>query len=92
MITKEERKKYGLPLTRPILYFPDRRRNITVEVVGLAEEYKFNSGSCILEALLEDGDSVNIHSDYLKEMQSISFVADLQKNDVRELAYQWFDF
>ena len=80
-IEKDIRRALNLPITKQLVYYPDKNENITVNV----ETYKIIevfSNWWTITIHLENGDDVNIHNLYLKEMQSPTFISDMQKQGV----------
>lgn len=75
--TKELRKSLKLPITKQLVYFTKEcgewKEN---KIVNYQIESTFSSGSCELLVTLESGIKKSIHSDYLSEMQSPSFLSD----------------
>lgn len=75
---KDIRRALNLPITKQLVYYPDKNENITVNI----ETYKISevfSDWWTITIHLENGDDVNIHNLYLKEMQSPTFISDMQK-------------
>lgn len=71
-ITKEIRSKLKLPITKDIVYYPvdDTAPVRVIEIIIEKEWPSWND----LTIILENGKSIRIHGDYLKEMQSPRFV------------------
>ena len=74
---KEIRKVLGLPLTKPLVYYPDKTKNETVSVVSFTIIKEYVS-MWSLKLNLENGDTVRILSRYFAEMQSPTFIRDMQ--------------
>ena len=70
-ITKEIRSKLKLPITKDIVYYPvDDTAPVRVIEISIEKEWpSWND----LTIILENGKSIRIHGDYLKEMQSPRF-------------------
>lgn len=79
-IEKKARRSLGLPISKALVYYPDTRTGETaaVETYEVIEVYP-EWFTLLLH--LESGGEVKIHSMHLKEMQSPTFVADMNKAD-----------
>ena len=76
------RKALGLPVTKQLVYYPDKKDKasaVKVTVYQLIEMYAITDRWYTVELILDNGNRVRIHSDYLVEMQKPSFVADMAK-------------
>ena len=75
---KDIRRALSLPITKQLVYYPNKNENSTlkIETYRIVEMF---SGWWTINIHLENGDDVNIHNLYLKEMQSPTFVSDMQK-------------
>ena len=75
---KDIRRALNLPITKQLVYYPNKRKNdsVRIETYRISEMY---SDWWTITIHLENGDDVNIHNLYLKEMQSPTFVSDMQK-------------
>jgi hypothetical protein len=67
-ITEDIRRMYGLPITKDIVYYPDKHKPITMKVTDIEIPWS------VLEITLEDGTKKRIHSDYLADMQKPDFI------------------
>jgi hypothetical protein len=76
-VTEDIRRLYGLPITKDIVYYPNRHKIETLKVINIVVveifRYYFSTWS-EFEITLEDGTTRHIHSDYLAEMQKPNFV------------------
>ena len=78
---KDIRRALSLPITKQLVYYPNKNENVTVNV----ETYRISEmfpDWWTITIHLENGEEVNIHNLYLKEMQSPTFVADMQKQNI----------
>ena len=75
---KDVRRALSLPITKQLVYYPNKNENstINIETYKIAEVF---SNWWTITIHLENGDDVKIHNLYLKEMQSPTFVSDMQK-------------
>lgn len=79
-IEKNARRSLGLPISKSLVYYPDTRVNETraVETYEVIEIYP-EWFTLLLH--LKGGGEVKIHSMHLKEMQSPTFVTDMNKTN-----------
>lgn len=77
-IEKDARRALNLPITKQLVYYPNININQTIDVeeYGITEVY---DEWYTVKIKLADGVEKMIHSAYLKEMQSPSFIADMKK-------------
>ena len=80
MITKELRRQLSLPVTKDLVYYPNRFKNFTEKVTDI-EIVEENNGWYSLCITTDAGSRAYIHSSYLKNMQSPSFVEDMAESD-----------
>lgn len=75
---KDARRALNLPVTKQLVYYPNINKNQTIDVIeySIAEIY---DDWYTVKIKLADGLEKMIHSAYMKEMQSSSFVADMKK-------------
>ena len=76
------RKALGLPITKSLVYYPDKRSANSIVHINeykLIEMYDTTERWYTVEITLVDGAKVRIHSGYLAEMQKPSFIADMAK-------------
>ena len=74
-ITEDLRRKLGLPITKKLVYYrQDATRSWqTLDITGIRIEREYSVGSS-LNIILYNEERVQIHSDFLKEMQKANFV------------------
>ena len=70
------RKVVGLPVTKQLVYYTDSNKAVPISNYSIKE---FFDGWFVIEITLTNGDTHNIHSTYLAEMQKPSFVADMAR-------------
>ncbi len=75
------RKAIGLPITKQILYYKDKRNSDAVRVINyrIVEMYQITDRWYTLELTTEENTITQIHSAYLAEMQKANFIADMAK-------------
>ncbi len=74
------RKAVGLPVTKQLIFYKDKRTvDSVINVVSyqLVEMFDALDRWYTVEVTLSDGEKVRIHSSYLIEMQKPSFIADM---------------
>ena len=80
MITKELRKELDLPITKDLVYYPNRFKHQTEKVAEIEIVEKYNSWY-LLCITTDAGRNVYIHGSYLRNMQSSSFIEDMAESD-----------
>ena len=76
------RKALGLPVTKQLVYYPDKRDKdsiVKVTVYQLLEMYAITDRWYTVELILENENRVRIQSEFLVEMQKPSFITDMAK-------------
>ena len=71
MIDKTLKQRYGLPITKDVVYYAPG--SDTPIKVNQFRAMKVFSGWAVLELVLETGETVLIHSSFLKEMQAPNY-------------------
>ncbi len=74
------RKTIGLPITKQLVYYPDKRDEksvVDIEKYQIVEIHKETSTWYLIEITTKTGLVVRLHSSYLIEMQKPSFIADM---------------
>ena len=77
---KAIRKIIGLPITKQLIYYPDKRDEksvVDIEKYQIVEIHKVTSMWYLVEITTKTGLVVRLHSSYLIEMQKPSFIADM---------------
>lgn len=77
---KTIRKAIGLPLTKKLIYYPNKRdSNSAVDILQyqIVNMFDITDRWFTIEILTESGEKVRIHSSYLVEMQKPSFIEDM---------------
>lgn len=77
-VEKDARRALNLPITKQLVYYPNINVNKTVEITEYSVTEIYDEWYTI-KIKLSDGSEKMIHSAYLKEMQSPSFIADMKK-------------
>ena len=78
------RKAIGLPVTKQLVFYRNRRDAssvINVERYRINTIYEITDRWFEIDIVTADGETVRIHSRYLVEMQSPSFIEDMRKSD-----------
>lgn len=71
MIDKSLKQKHGLPVTKDVVYYaPGTDTPIKVKQLRAIKVF---DGWSVLELILENGNTVMIHSSFLKEMQTPNY-------------------
>ena len=79
--SKDERKRLGLPVTKQLVYYKDKRDvQSKVNVVSFFEVERFPTWS-LIRLQLADESETDIHSSYFVEMQSPSFIRDMEEQE-----------
>ena len=75
------RKALKLPITKQLVYYPNTFEKKTFNIVRyrLNEFYDVSDKWYFVHVELENGEIVNIHNAFLSEMQSPSFIEDINK-------------
>lgn len=73
------RRLLGLPLTKPLVYYPDTKENNSVSVDSFCITEIYDDWYVITLHFTDKRDPVNIHHRFFSEMQSPSFVEDMKK-------------
>ena len=76
------RKAVGLPVTKQLVYYTDKRDAKSVVPVTsyrVKECFETSDTWYVLDVVLNSGETVSIHSSYFIEMQRPSFIADMEK-------------
>ena len=79
---KEVRRELKLPVTKQLVYYSNTRdiaSKKNVKSYQIIEEYNITTPWYTIEIELEDESKVKIHSMFLKEMQSSTFISDMSK-------------
>lgn len=76
-MTKELRKKYNLPVRKPLIYYDVAKNFKEYQVTDFCEKKIFSDWS-ILTIVLNKKITKNISSRFLKQMQSPDFVDEIQ--------------
>lgn len=78
------RKAIGLPITKQLIYYVDKRDSksaVNVMQYQLVEMYNITERWYTIEITAETGIVIRIHSLHLIEMQKPSFVTDMAKQE-----------
>lgn len=77
-ITEEVRRKLGLPVTKALVYYKlDQDKKWQVyDVIGIAINQEYSTGFSLCLTLFNE-DKVNIHSDFLVQMQKKNFMSEM---------------
>ena len=74
-------KKLGLPLTKDIVYYPNKREKCTEKVTMIEIVDNFSDGEHTLCITTETQRHVFINSGFLRNMQKSSFVEDMAESE-----------
>ena len=77
---KQVRREIGLPVTKQLVYYHNAREaSSKVDVLQYRVDREFNITDkwFVIELETADHQVMRIHSEYLKEMQKPSFIADM---------------
>lgn len=80
---KRARKMIGLPLTKQLVYYPDRHKDKKVNVICALEVERHDETALwyTLDILLDTKEIVRINSLYFAEMQEANFVKAMSEQD-----------
>lgn len=77
-ISEELRRKLGLPITKSLVYFrqkPDKNwQALDIQSIAINQDYSVGFSLCLT---LENQEKVNIHSDFLAQMQKKNFTKEM---------------
>ena len=75
------KNEFGYPTKRQLVYYKDKLDSSSmVNVVKFRIDEKYQTWA-LLQIMLEDNNTVLIHSSYFKEMQNPSFVKDMMEQE-----------
>ena len=78
---KDIRRALGLPIKKCLVYyknFSDEHSKTMIKMYQVSEMYDITYPWYTLRITLQDDTKVNIHSDFLKEMQKPGFVSEIK--------------